>query len=89
MKSQLFAEKPKTVQTGQGRWVRIIPDNDQGYRLYDTLHELELGRILFDAADNWIYDGEMLDVYEQEDIAGVISGNHKEMNELLNSVPGK
>ena len=77
------------MQIGSGRWVRIIPDNDQAYRLYDPLNELELGRILFDAADNWIYDGEVLDIGEQEDVAGFISGSHKEMNELLNRLQGK
>jgi hypothetical protein len=89
MRSKLFTKRPKTVQTGQGRWVRILPEDGQEYRLYDPLGELELGRILFDAADNWIYDGEVLDIDEQEDIAGVISGNHKEMNELLNQIQGK
>ena len=89
MRSKLFKERPKTVQIGSGRWVRTIPDNDQGYMLYDPLDELELGIILFDAAENWIYDGEVLDIGEQEDIAGFISGNHKEMNELLNRIQGK
>ena len=84
MRSKLFTARPKTVQIGQGRWVRILPEDGQAYRLYDPLDELELGRILFDSADNWIYDGEVLDIGEQEDTAGVISGNHKEMNELLN-----
>jgi hypothetical protein len=84
MRSKLFTERPKTVQTGKGRWVRILPEDGQAYRLYDPLNELELGRILFDAADYWIYDGEVLDIDEQEDMAGLISGNHKEMNELLN-----
>jgi hypothetical protein len=32
------------------------------------------------------YDGDVLTVYEQEDIAGFISGSQKEMNELINSL---
>jgi hypothetical protein len=89
MRSKLFTERPKTMQISSDRWVRILPEDGQGYRLYDPLGELELGRILFDAADNWIYDGEVLDIGEQEGIAGFISGNHKEMNELLNQIRGK
>jgi hypothetical protein len=69
--------------------VRILPDNGEGYRLYDPLGEIELGHILFDLANNWIYDGEALNVDEQEDIAGFITGNYKEMDKLLNSVIGK
>lgn len=68
------------------RWVRIFPDSGKGYRLYDPLNELELGRILFDAADHWIYDGEKLSVDEQEEIAGSISGHAKEMDQLLKSL---
>jgi len=63
--------------------VRILPDNGEGYLLYDILREIFIGRILFDADDNWIYDGELLTVKEQEDAAGFISGNHKEMDKLI------
>lgn len=86
MKSKLFKDVPKTTRTGAERWVRIYPDEGDGHRLFDALHEAELGRILFDADGNWIYDGEMLDVYEQEEVAGVITGHQQEMESLLNSI---
>lgn len=54
--------------------------------LYDILQEIAIGRILFDANDNWIYDGDVLTVDEQEDAAGFISGNHKEMDKLIRSL---
>jgi hypothetical protein len=38
------------------------------------------------SANSPIYDGDVLTVYEQEDIAGFISGSQKEMNELINSL---
>ena len=83
MRSQLFDEKPKTAKINGERWVRIMPDRGEGYLLYDILQEIPIGRILFDADDNWIYDGELLIVDEQEDAAGLISGNHKEMDKLI------
>ncbi|SDE62918.1 hypothetical protein SAMN05216464_10821 [Mucilaginibacter pineti] len=57
--------------------MRIFPDAGDGYRLYDPLFERELGRILFDAADNWIYDGELLTIEEQEELAGAITVTRK------------
>jgi hypothetical protein len=45
-----------------------------------------MGRILFDKDDNWIYDGDLLGVGEQEEAAGAISGYQKEMDELFNSL---
>ncbi len=86
MRSKLFHEKPKTVKIGGERWLRIIPDSGEGYMLYDILQEIAIGRILFDANDNWIYDGDVLTVDEQEDAAGFISGNHKEMDKLIRSL---
>lgn len=71
------------TRTGSERWVRIFPDSGDGHQLYDPLEEQELGRILFDAHGHWIYDGRMLSVAEQEDIAGFITGHRKEMDELL------
>jgi hypothetical protein len=35
---------------------------------------------------NWIYDGNLLGVEEQEEVAGQITGHRKEMNELLRSI---
>jgi hypothetical protein len=86
MKSKLFEEKLKTAQTSAERWIRIFPDRGEGYQLYDALGERSIGRILFDAAANWIYDGNTLSIDEQEEVAGFISGNHKEMNELIRNI---
>jgi hypothetical protein len=41
------------------------------YIAYETNGE-SLGRILFDEQDYWIYDGNILDVYEQEQVAAFI-----------------
>jgi len=83
MRSKLFEERPKTAKTGTERWVRIMPDKGDGYQLYDALQDRLIGRILFDADDNWIYDGEVLNLDEQDEVAGFISGNHKEMDNLV------
>jgi len=43
------------------------------YQLYDAYDgDCHLGRILFDSNDYWIYDGEILSVYEQEQLASFI-----------------
>lgn len=89
MRSKLFTDNVKTEQLAPSKWVRIFPDKGQGYRLYDPLNDIELGRILVDANDNWIYDGDRLTVYEQEDIAAFILGHEKQMNLLLESVKEK
>jgi hypothetical protein len=83
MRNKLFTEKPKTMQTTAGRWLRILPDSGEGCLLYDALEEQECGRILFDAAGNWIYDGDALSVEEQEEVAGAIGGYHLEMENLF------
>jgi hypothetical protein len=83
MKSRLFEEKPKTAKTSAERWVRIFPDQGDGYQLYDALQERNIGRVLFDPNGNWIYDGTVLNIREQEDVAGFISGYQKEMNDLI------
>jgi len=82
----LFEDRPETTRTVSERWVRIFPDLGEGHRLYDPLEELELGRILFDGEGHWIYDGRMLSVAEQEDIAGYITGHRKEMDDLMSSL---
>ena len=74
------------MRTGAERWVRILPDEGEGYQLYDLLAERSVGRLLFDADDNWIYDGGALNIDEQEDVAGFITGNPKEMEELIRSI---
>ncbi|RFZ85190.1 hypothetical protein DYU05_06200 [Mucilaginibacter terrenus] len=86
MKSKLIEEKPETAKTSANRWVRIFPDQGDGYPLYDALQECNIGRILFDADGNWIYDGTALNIEEQEEIAGAISGNQKEMDDLIKSI---
>lgn len=83
MRSKLFKDRPETTRTGSERWVRIFPDLGDGHRLYDPMEEKELGRILFDKDNNWIYDGQMLNVYEQEDLAGFITGHQREMDKLM------
>jgi hypothetical protein len=88
MKSKLFRERPQTAKFSSEKWVRIFPDTGSGHRLYDPLNDIELGRILVDANDNWIYDGEILDVYEQEAVAAFIVGHGKEMDRLLESIEG-
>jgi len=86
MRSKLFNDKIVSVKTGSGRWIQLVPDTAGGYWLYEPIPELKLGRLLFDENDNWIYDGELLNVSEQEDVAGIITGCQREMNELLKSI---
>jgi hypothetical protein len=86
MKSKLFEESPETAKTSAERWVRIFPDRGEGYQLYDALLERIIGRILFDSKGNWIYDGTVLNIEEQEEVAGFINGNQKEMNNLISSL---
>jgi hypothetical protein len=86
MRKKLFDDLPKALKLKSGTWLHIYPDNGEGYRLYDPLEERESGRILFDDADTWIYDGNMLAVDEQEEAAGAISGYQKEMNALYNTL---
>ncbi|WP_162996505.1 hypothetical protein [Mucilaginibacter celer] len=86
MRSKLFDDKVETVKTNSGRWLRVIPDGYNNYLIYDILNETESGRILFDTKDNWIYDGRVLDVYEQEEVAGALTGNKHEMDNLLKNL---
>jgi hypothetical protein len=83
MRSKLFKERVKTARICSDRWVRIFPDEGNGYLLLDPMAEMDLGRILFDAQDNWIYDGNILRVDEQEEVAGMLTGHQKEMDELI------
>ena len=62
-----------------GEVVRVIPDmesNDRvtAYQLYTAFEQNPdyLGQILFDADGYWIYDGEVLSVGEQEQVARFI-----------------
>ena len=81
------------VKLGEGCRLSVValvdvwwPDQGDGYQLYDALQERNIGRILFDAEGHWIYDGHVLTLDEQEEIAGFVSGNHKEMNDLISSI---
>lgn len=89
MKNKLFTDTVKTEQLTREKWVRIFPDTGNGYRLYDSLNDNELGRILVDHDENWIYDGDRLSIDEQEDIAASILGYGKEMERLLDSLTKK
>ncbi|WP_432328024.1 hypothetical protein ACRQ5D_33935 [Mucilaginibacter sp. P25] len=88
MRSKLFEEKVESVKTASGRWVQLVPDATGGYWLYEPLPERKLGRLLFDQEGHWIYDGDLLDVGEQEDVAAVVTGCRREMDELLKSILG-
>jgi len=86
MRKKLFDDLPKSLKLSTGQWLHIFPDTGEGYRLFDPLEGKELGRILFDKTDNWIYDGQLLSVDEQEEAAGAISGYQREMEELFNTL---
>ncbi|HEK22067.1 MAG: hypothetical protein C0191_04695 [Mucilaginibacter sp.] len=86
MKNQLHDSLPKPFKTSVGRWMQIAPDKGEGYRLFDPVAEIETGRILFDDKEHWIYDGEILSVVEQEEVAGAITGHQKEMEALLRTL---
>ena len=86
MRKKLFDNVPKSLKLSSGNWLHISPDSGEGHRLFDPLEGMEMGRILFYDGGNWVYDGELLKVEEQEEAAGAISGYQKEMNELFNTL---
>jgi hypothetical protein len=53
--------------------IRIVP-SDEGYELFAAYvpDQENIGRILFDLEGYWIYDGEVLTVDEQEQVAKFI-----------------
>jgi hypothetical protein len=65
-------------KSGPDEIVRVVPDEENGvirsYNLYSAFEERpdDLGRILFDAQGYWIYDGEVLSIAEQEQVARFI-----------------
>jgi hypothetical protein len=68
-------------QNGQGEIVQVMPDPeftgaDRSYELYTAFENApdSLGRILFDAQGYWIYDGDLLSIAEQEQVAKFIMG---------------
>ena len=69
---------------GPDEIVRILPDCESegqvpGYSLYTAFDEKPdfLGRILFDRQGYWIYDGEILTIAEQEQLARFIISYNK------------
>ena len=77
----LMKEAIAWVKRGPGAHevVQIVPDLDWKclglcYDLYTAYEPApnHLGRILFDAADYWIYDGLVLSIAEQEQVAKFI-----------------
>lgn len=64
----MFDEIPKGIKLSTGRWVHVYRNNGEGYRINDALTGLEVGRILVDDQEHWIYDGQVLNVEEQEEI---------------------
>jgi hypothetical protein len=64
---------------GPDEVIRVIPDHPrrgvfQCYQLYTAFEETpdNLGRILFDEQGYWIYDGDLLSIAEQEQLADFI-----------------
>ena len=64
---------------GPDQIIRVVPDMENkskilSYSLYTAFDENPdyLGRILFDAQNYWIYDGETLNIAEQEQLAKFI-----------------
>jgi len=60
---------------GPDEIIRVIPA-ENAYDLYTAFdsHPDHLGRILFDTEGYWIYDGDVLSVNEQEQLARFITG---------------
>jgi len=86
MKNLIWDHVPKSVKTITGKWVQIAPNEGEGYRLYDPIAEEELGRILMDEQENWVYDGDGLTVVESEEIANAIKTHEPEMSKLLGTI---
>jgi hypothetical protein len=66
-------------KSGPDEVVRVVPDPThkkaaQCYQLYTAFEERpdDLGCILFDAQGFWIYDGDILSIAEQEQVADFI-----------------
>ncbi|MDB4902950.1 MAG: hypothetical protein JWQ63_2231 [Mucilaginibacter sp.] len=78
---ELMSEAKAWVKrkNGPDEVVRIVPDPEDGtpvlrYEIYTAFDANPdyLGRILFDKQGYWIYDGEILSVTEQEQVAKFI-----------------
>jgi len=75
-------------QNGKGEIVQVAPDPafsgaGQCYQLYTAFGQEPdgLGRILFDEQGYWIYDGDVLSIAEQEQLARFIMGKESEWGE--------
>lgn len=86
MKNLIWDHVPKSVKTITGKWVQIAPNENGGYRLYDPIAEEELGRILMDEQENWVYDGDCLTVLESEEITNAIKTHEPEMSKLSDTI---
>ena len=86
MKNKLYEDLPKTVKLSTGKWLHILANKGEGYLLYDPISEKEAGRILMNDADQWVYDGDVLNVYEEEEVAGAIHGHQSDMENLVKSL---
>jgi hypothetical protein len=79
MNSNLTSEAKAFIKRKQGpdEVIRIVRDEKCGqlcYQLYTAFDQNpdDLGRILFDAEGYWIYDGNVLAIAEQEQVAKFI-----------------
>lgn len=80
MENMMFDEIPKPVKLSTGRWVHVYRNNGDGYRIHDALTDLEVGRILVDDQEHWIYNGHVLSVEEQEEVVGALTGPQPDVN---------
>jgi len=85
MNSNLTTEAKAFIKRKQGpdEVIRIARDGVQkpiSYNLYTAFDENPdyLGRILFDVQGYWIYDGNVLAIAEQEQVARFIIRKHYE-----------
>lgn len=85
MKNLIYDGVPKSVKLSTGKWVQIAFENES-YRLFNPIDELELGFILMNQKEQWIYDGEALTVIETEEIANAIKSHEPEMAALLRTL---
>jgi hypothetical protein len=68
-------------RSGKGEIIQVMPDPTftgagYSYELYTAFEHApdNLGRILFDEQGYWIYDGDILSIAEQEQVAKFIMG---------------
>ena len=86
MKKLIYDGTPKSLKLSTGRWLQIAPHIGGGHALYDPMEEQEMGRILMDEQEQWIYDGTALTVKESEEVADAIKRHEPEMSALLRTI---